>query len=81
MRALVVEDEARIASFLEYGLTAEGFTVEIADNGQTGLDRARSGDFDVVILDLMLPRLTGEEVLRQLRGQGLKQLGIFRYHH
>lgn len=70
MRALVVEDEARIASFLEYGLTAEGFTVEIVDNGRGGLDRARSGRFDLVVLDLMLPGLTGEEVLRQLRGQG-----------
>jgi DNA-binding response OmpR family regulator len=70
VRALVVEDEARIASFLEYGLTAEGFVVEIATNGRDGLELARTGAFDVVILDLMLPLMTGEEVLRQLRGQG-----------
>ncbi|MDN5931805.1 MAG: response regulator transcription factor [Pseudonocardia sp.] len=70
MRALVVEDEARIAAFLEYGLTAEGFVVEIATNGRDGLELARSGGFDVVILDLMLPLMTGEEVLRRLRGQG-----------
>jgi two-component system, OmpR family, response regulator QseB len=70
MRALVIEDEARIASFIEYGLTAEGFSVEIADNGLDGLARATSAEFDVVILDLMLPRMDGEEVLRRLRGQG-----------
>lgn len=70
MRALVVEDEARIASFLEYGLAAEGFHVEVAGTGTDGLARALAGGFDVVILDLMLPGLSGEQVLRRLRGQG-----------
>ncbi|MGQ0573692.1 MAG: response regulator transcription factor [Pseudonocardia sp.] len=70
MRALIVEDEARIASFVEFGLTAEGFRVEIARDGVTGLARAVSGEFDVVVLDLMLPAMSGEEVLRRLRGQG-----------
>lgn len=70
MRVLVVEDEQRIASFLEYGFSAEGFSVEVADNGRDGLRRARSGEFDIVVLDLMLPRLAGEEVLRALRADG-----------
>lgn len=70
MRALVVEDEARIASFLEYGLGAEGFEVEVVDNGVDALDLAVQGGFDVMILDLMIPRMSGEDVLRRLRGQG-----------
>ncbi|WP_279347759.1 response regulator transcription factor [Hoyosella sp. YIM 151337] len=70
MRALVIEDEPRIASFIEFGLTAEGFTVEVADNGADGLCLAESAGFDVIVLDLMLPRVSGEEVLHRLRAGG-----------
>ncbi|MBB3040061.1 CheY-like chemotaxis protein [Hoyosella altamirensis] len=66
----MIEDEPRIASFIEFGLTAEGFTVEVADNGADGLGLAESAGFDVIVLDLMLPRMIGEEVLRRLRAGG-----------
>lgn len=67
MNILLVEDEARIASFVERGLRAEGFAVSVAADGEQGLALACQDDVDLVILDLMLPRLTGEEVLRRLR--------------
>ncbi len=69
MRLLVVEDEARLAHALRRGLVADGFTVEVAGDGASGLDLARHGDFDVVVLDVMLPRLSGYEVLRRLRAE------------
>jgi len=70
MRILLIEDEARIASFVRSGLEAEGFVVEHADDGAVGLDLALETDPDLVILDLILPGLGGEEVLRRLRGAG-----------
>jgi DNA-binding response OmpR family regulator len=67
---LVVEDEKKIASFVRRGLEAEGFAVTVSARGDDGLALARGGGFDLVILDLMLPGLTGEEVLGELRGSG-----------
>lgn len=64
---LVIEDEARIARFLERGLRAEGYTVLCAPDGQTGLAFAQSSPIDLVLLDLMLPGMGGEEVLERLR--------------
>jgi DNA-binding response OmpR family regulator len=64
---LIVEDEARIADFLERGLRAEGHFCVIADNGEEGLALALDGDFDLLLLDLMLPRMHGHEVCQQLR--------------
>jgi two-component system copper resistance phosphate regulon response regulator CusR len=66
MRILVVEDEARILSFLARGLEAEGFTVERASDGATALRRADDVPYDLVILDLLLPRIDGLTVLREL---------------
>ena len=66
-RILVVEDDESIALGLEMNLSAEGYRVEVAANGETGLDLAKSGGFDLVILDVMLPRMNGIEVLRALR--------------
>lgn len=66
-RILVAEDEPRIASLLVRGLTANGFTTEVADRGDLALALARSGRFDLVILDLNLPNMDGFEVLRELR--------------
>ena len=66
-RILVAEDEPRIASLLERGLAANGFTTEVADRGDEALALARSGRFDLVILDVGLPKLDGLEVLRELR--------------
>jgi two-component system, OmpR family, response regulator len=69
VRLLVVEDETRLAHALRRGLTADGFTVEVARDGATGLEQARHGDFDAVLLDVMLPRLSGYEVVRTLRAE------------
>jgi DNA-binding response OmpR family regulator len=71
-RILVVEDHADLAFGLRTALENEGFEVEIAPDGPTGLDRARRGGFDLVILDLMLPALDGYRVLRSLRSDGLE---------
>ena len=67
MRLLVVEDEARLAHALRRGLMADGFNVEVAADGAAGLELARHGDFDAVLLDVMLPRLSGYDVVRTLR--------------
>ena len=67
MRLLVVEDEARLASALRHGLIAEGFAVDVCLDGAAGLDAGRHGDYDAIILDVMLPRLSGYEVVRTLR--------------
>ena len=69
-RVLVVEDEARIASFIAKGLTADGFTTTVTADGASGLDLALTGDFDLVVLDIGLPRMDGHEVLRRMRAQG-----------
>jgi len=69
MRLLVVEDEARLAHALRRGLTSDGFTVDLAADGQSGLELARHGDFDAIVLDVMLPRLSGYTVVRTLRSE------------
>jgi two-component system, OmpR family, copper resistance phosphate regulon response regulator CusR len=67
MRILVIEDEPRILEFLKVGLEAEGFTVDGAADGVEGYALARSESYDLVILDLRLPRLDGLRVLEELR--------------
>jgi DNA-binding response OmpR family regulator len=69
MRLLVVEDEARLASALQRGLQAEGFAVDVAADGPTGLELARHGEYDAMILDVMLPGLSGYRVVRALRAE------------
>jgi len=66
-RILIVEDEARIASFVEKGLRANGFATEVVGDGEGALQRLRVGRFDLLILDLGLPDTDGSEVLRRLR--------------
>jgi two-component system OmpR family response regulator len=70
MRVLVVEDESRLASALKRGLAVEGFVVDVASDGETGLELAAGGGFDAVLLDVMLPRMNGYDVVRSLRAQG-----------
>ena len=67
VRLLVVEDEVRLGAALRRGLTAEGFLVDVATDGPTGLERARHGEYDAVVLDVMLPRMSGYDVVRTLR--------------
>ncbi len=64
---LIIEDEVKIARFLELELTHEGYLVEQAHDGRAGLDKVVQGQFDLAILDVMLPGLNGMEVLRRLR--------------
>lgn len=66
MRILVIEDEPRILGFLARGLEAEGFAVDAARNGAEGLKRARRDQYDLVLLDLLLPGLDGLSVLHEL---------------
>ncbi|MFZ4278499.1 response regulator transcription factor [Streptomyces rhizosphaericola] len=70
MRILVVEDEVDLARTLHTGLTAEGYSVDLAHDGRQGLWMARTGDYAVVVLDLMLPGLNGYKVCAQLRREG-----------
>ena len=67
MKLLIVEDERRMVELLRKGLTEEGHTVVCATDGDEGLDLARSYEFDVIILDVMLPKLSGYDVARRLR--------------
>ena len=67
MRILLIEDEPAIADFIERGLRADGYSVELATDGVDGERRAVEGDCDLVLLDLMLPRRPGVEVLRAIR--------------
>ncbi|MEV1289546.1 response regulator transcription factor [Micromonospora sp. NPDC049679] len=67
MRLLVVEDETRLALALQRGLQAEGFAVDVAGTGPAGLEMARHGGYDAMILDVMLPGLSGYRIVRQLR--------------
>ena len=69
MRILVVEDEVRLAQALQRGLRAEGFAVDLAHDGEEGLFLAREGDYDAVILDIMLPKLSGYRICRALRAE------------
>ena len=67
MRILVIEDDSRVASFIRRGLSADKFLVDIAHDGQSGLELAVSKDYSLIVLDLMLPGMTGQEVLAGLR--------------
>jgi DNA-binding response OmpR family regulator len=69
VRVLVVEDEQRLAAAVRRGLQAEGFAVDLAHNGPDGLHLAREGGYDAVVLDLMLPGLSGYRVCQQLRAE------------
>ena len=70
MRVLVVEDEVRLAATLQDLLEMNGYTADVCHDGETGLDNALSAIYDVIVLDVMLPRLDGFTVLRRLRAAG-----------
>lgn len=69
MKILLVEDDLRIAKAIREALTDKFYVVEVAEDGQSGLDFAETNSFDLIILDLMLPKLDGLDVCRQLRQQ------------
>jgi two-component system copper resistance phosphate regulon response regulator CusR len=68
VRILVVEDEPKVARFLERGLKQQAYAVDLADNGEDGLHMAEHHDYDLIVLDVMLPGRDGFAVLRDLRG-------------
>jgi two-component system copper resistance phosphate regulon response regulator CusR len=70
MRLLVIEDESKTSKFLKKGLSEAGFVVDVTANGHDGLELARNLDFDLIILDVMLPGLDGWQVLTGLRQAG-----------
>ena len=70
MRILIVEDEVRLAATLRDLLELHGYTADMCHDGEAGLDNALSGIYDLVILDVMLPKMDGFAVLRRLRGSG-----------
>lgn len=72
MRILIVEDERKVAQFLKKGFQAESYSADVATDGERGLRLALSTSYDAIILDIMLPRLNGLEVLRQLRQNRVK---------
>jgi len=71
MRILIVEDDERIVDFVQRGLKAEGYAVEVARNGLDAIALGTEGQFQVIILDLGLPDLNGREVCERLRGSGI----------
>lgn len=72
MRILLIEDESKVASFVKRGLTAERYAVDVAADGKEGLEFAMSFQYDLIILDLMLPGLDGNAVLRRIRAVDTK---------
>ena len=72
MEVLVIEDEVRLARALAEGLESRGFTVTLCHDGQSGYERAKEREADVIVLDLMLPVLSGEEVCARLRAEGVR---------
>jgi len=72
MRVLVVEDELGVSQFVQQGLTEAGYAIDVARDGRVGLDYALAKSYDVIILDIMLPKMNGLEVLTELRNQRIK---------
>src|SRR5436309_14681124 len=77
MQILVIEYEKKTAAFLAKGLREAGFTVDVARDGETGLEQARASRFDLLIVDIMLPKKDGWEVVAELRRDGVRTPMLF----
>ena len=77
MKILIVEDEPKTGDYLRQGLSEAGFVVDLAQDGADGLHLALQGEYDLVILDVMLPGLDGWQVLQSLRHRGLQMPVLF----
>lgn len=77
MKILIVEDEAKTASYLSKGLRENGFVVDLADNGEDGRHLAQTGNYDLIVLDVMLPMLDGWSVIADLRRSGMSAPVLF----
>lgn len=72
MRILIVEDEAGVAGFVEQGLTETGYAVDVARDGADGMEYALTFEYDAIILDIMLPKINGLDILREIRNRRVK---------
>ena len=72
MRVLVVEDEIKVANFIQRGLEGEGYEVDMANDGETGVAKAEQEAYDLILMDIMLPKLDGLGAIRQIRDKGIK---------
>lgn len=72
MRILIVEDETGVAGFIEQGLTEAGYAVNVARDGSEGLEYALAYEYDVIVLDIMLPKMNGLDMLREIREKRVK---------
>ena len=72
MRILIVEDEAGVAGFVAQGLTEAGYAVDVARDGSEGLEYALAFEYDVIVLDIMLPKMNGLDLLREIREKRVK---------
>ena len=70
MRILIIEDEKKVAGFIKKGLEEETYAIDVAHDGEEGLHLGSEGQYDLIILDIMLPKVDGLEILSQLRNQG-----------
>lgn len=75
-RILIIEDELSILKLLKYDLSASGYHVDTADNGKTGLDLSLTGSYDCILIDWMLPQLSGIEIIKQIRAHQLDSILI-----
>jgi heavy metal response regulator len=72
MRILIIEDEQKVAAFIQKGLSQEGYAVDVAHDGEEGAYQAENFDYDAVIVDLMLPKMSGLEILKKIRARDLR---------
>jgi two-component system copper resistance phosphate regulon response regulator CusR len=77
MKILIIEDEPKTSAFLQKGLSEEGYTVDAAFDGEEGLSRARDRSYDLLILDVMMPKMDGWTVIQELRKSGIPTLTLF----
>lgn len=77
MKILIVEDEIKTAEFVVKGLTENGYIVDAVHNGEDGLHLARTNTYDLIIMDAMMPKMNGWEMMRRLREAGIETLAMF----
>jgi two-component system, OmpR family, copper resistance phosphate regulon response regulator CusR len=77
MKILLIEDEQKTASYLEKGLMEQGFSVDVAADGEQGLAHGLENFYDLIILDVMLPKMSGWEVMEKLRREGRQTMALF----
>lgn len=72
MRILVVEDEKKVASFIQRGLEGEGFSVDVAYDGESGVEMGSQSSYDLILMDVMLPKMDGLQAINSLREKGVE---------